>query len=67
MKYQCRITIVCLLALVLPVGSLHGAGYSPRVGELHGEFVLPNIADRAPVALSDFRGKKVLLIHFASW
>ena len=67
MKYQCRITIVCLLALVLPVGSMYGAGYSPRVGELHGELVLPNIADGAPVALSDFRGKKVLLIHFASW
>lgn len=43
------------------------AAYSPRVGEPHPDFTLPNIADRTPVSLSQFRGKKVLLIHFASW
>lgn len=41
--------------------------YGPRVGHRHPEMTLPRIDTRAPVSLSDFRGKKVLLIHFASW
>ena len=41
--------------------------YHPRVGQPHAEFTLPAIDDGRPVSLSDFRGKKVLLIHFASW
>jgi peroxiredoxin len=47
--------------------SLAGAGYAPRVGEPHPDFVLPDIADGTPVSLSQFRGKKVLVFHFASW
>ncbi len=43
------------------------AGYSPRVGQVHPDFTLPGIADNKPVSLSQFRGRKVLLIHFASW
>jgi hypothetical protein len=43
------------------------APYEPRVGQRHPDFTLPNIATGKPVSLSDFRGKKVLLIHFASW
>ena len=41
--------------------------YSPRIGERHADFTLPSIEDGKPVSLSQFRGKKVLLIHFASW
>ncbi len=37
------------------------------VGERHPNFTLANIVDAKPVSLSDFRGKKVLLIQFASW
>ena len=45
-----------------------GAAFSsPRVGERHPDFTLPTIGDRTPVSLSNFRGKKVLLIQFASW
>jgi peroxiredoxin len=43
------------------------APYAPKVGEKHPDFTLPMINDRKPVSLSDFRGKKVLLIQFASW
>ena len=43
------------------------ASYAPKVGEKHPDFTLPTIGDRKPVSLSDFRGKKVLLIQFASW
>ncbi len=41
--------------------------YAPKVGQRHPDFTLPTIGDRAPVSLSSFRGKKVLLIQFASW
>ena len=41
--------------------------YAPTVGERHPDFTLPAIGDRRPVSLSNFRGKKVLLIQFASW
>ena len=41
--------------------------YAPKVGERHPDFTLPAIGDRTPVSLSNFRGKKVLLIQFASW
>lgn len=41
--------------------------YSPIVGQPHGDFILPSIDDGTPLQLSDFRGKKVLLMHFASW
>ncbi len=41
--------------------------YSPNVDKPHSDFKLPSIEDGAPVRLSDFRGRKLLLIHFASW
>ena len=43
------------------------ASYAPKVGERHPDFTLPEIGDRTPSSLSSFRGKKVLLIQFASW
>lgn len=42
-------------------------GYKPVVGRLHVDFEMPSVANDKPVKLSDFAGKKVLLIHFASW
>jgi hypothetical protein len=52
---------------VMLAASAIGAEYRPVVGEPHVDFVLPDIDSREPVALSDFRGKKTILIHFASW
>ena len=43
------------------------ATYRPQVGEPHPDFVLPRIDNGKPLQLSDFRGKKILLVHFASW
>ncbi len=43
------------------------SSYAPKVGEAHEDFVLPRIDTGEPVTLSQFRGKKVLLINFASW
>lgn len=41
--------------------------YRPSVGQPHPDFVLPSIEDGENIQLSDYRGKKVLLLHFASW
>ena len=53
--------------LYLATGPCHGASYAPRVGRPHVDFTLPSTADGQPVSLSQFRGRKVLLIHLASW
>ena len=37
------------------------------VGERYPDLTLANIADGQPVSLAGYRGKKVLLIQFASW
>ncbi|MGE0758987.1 MAG: hypothetical protein AB7F89_06995 [Pirellulaceae bacterium] len=55
---------VALIALARPVA---GDTYSPRVGERHVNFTLPAIDDGRPISLEQLRGKKVLLVQFASW
>ncbi len=45
----------------------NGDSYRPQEGQRHDDILLPRIDDRKPTTLSQFRGKKVLLIHFASW
>jgi hypothetical protein len=61
--------LLLVLAAVLfnTAGRQTFAQYEPTVGQPHEDFVLPSIDDREPVALSQFRGRKVILIHFASW
>lgn len=57
-----------LAMLLIVIGSAERAAAAPpNVGDRHADFTLPSIADGKPVSLSDFRGKKVLLIQFASW
>ncbi len=53
--------------MVVAPPAISSESYAPRVGHRHPDLTLPNIANRQPVSLSQFRGKKVLLIHFASW
>lgn len=64
-------TLTNVLALgAIVIGSAtvsQAAPYAPKLGERHPDFTLPAIEDRRPVSLSDFRGKKVLLIQFSSW
>lgn len=59
---------VAVVALCAPALSSAVAGpYKPTVGKAHPQIVLPTIEHDRTIALSDLRGKKVLLIHFASW
>jgi peroxiredoxin len=62
-----RAMLLTLFANLAGHGAAWGQSYAPQVGQRHPDFVLPTITDRKPVALSQFRGKKVLLIQFASW
>lgn len=55
------------LAVTLLMSAAQAADYAPSVGTRHADFTLPRIDNGEAVSLSDFRGKKVLLIHFASW
>ena len=57
--------ILCLASwLAVAQGS---PWYAPEVGQPHADFVLPRIDSREAVSLSQYRGRKVLLIQFASW
>lgn len=60
---------LCLALLVASAVAplLPGAVHPQQINKPYNEFVLPRIDTREQVALSQFRGKKVLLIHFASW
>ena len=42
-------------------------GRAPVVGEVHPPLRLPTIERDATIDLADYRGKRVLLIEFASW
>ena len=55
------------LLLLMTPGLTPAESYSPRVGQRHPDLTLPRIDTREAVSLSQFRGRKVLLIHFASW
>jgi hypothetical protein len=62
-----------LLAVVLKICLFAGLNlntmpsYPPSIGDPHPDFVLPNIDTNVPVSLSQFLGKKIILINFASW
>ena len=67
-----KIAVGSLLAITFALLSpqstySQAARYAPVAGELHADFSLPSIEDRKAIKLSDFRGKKLLLFHFASW
>jgi hypothetical protein len=38
-----------------------------EIGQIHPEIVLPSLDGKRTLALSDFRGKKMILIEYASW
>jgi hypothetical protein len=58
---------VCFALLAAMTATAHADNYAPKVGQPHRAFVLPDIETGKPVSLKDYRGKKVLLFHFASW
>ena len=73
LRQHARRTFMILLlvsaALALALAEVR-AGDRPTIGiaegQMYPDFVLPSLAGKE-VRLSDYRGKKVLLFHFASW
>lgn len=62
------LALVCLLAVVSD--TTRAADTAPpigrRSGQMYPDFLLPKL-DGGYGRLSDYRGKKVFLFHFASW
>ena len=66
-----RISISGVLLVFASLSATNSRGDAPpvvgiKVGQVHPDFLLPKL-DGKFGRLSDYRGKKVLLIHFASW
>jgi hypothetical protein len=62
-----KVFLPAFLCLASSFADAQAETYSPRVGHPHPDFVLPSITDGRPVTLSQFRGRKILLVHLASW
>lgn len=62
-----RIAFLTILVALAGAPDSSAEPYRPEVGEYHPQIVLPTIEHDRVLALSSFRGKKVLLVHFASW
>jgi hypothetical protein len=60
-------TALLTLAGIGVAAPARAGNYAPKVGERHPDFTLANIETGKPVSLSDYRGKKVLLMVYASW
>ncbi len=62
--------ILCVTAMVACSAGVVQAGETPpigtKAGQMYPDFLLPKL-DGDFGRLSDYRGKKVLLVHFASW
>jgi len=64
---KCSLILVAAASVYASVAPACAAGYSPRVGKSHADFTLPSVNGGKAISMADFRGKKVLLLHFASW
>ena len=64
---------VMVTALIAALAAANGAAAAEMpaigrgVGQLFPQIVLPSLDGKQRLALSDFHGKKVILIEFASW
>ena len=66
-----RYSVFGVLLVLVSLSAHESRGDAPpvvgtKVGQVHPDFLLPKL-DGNFGRLSDYRGKKVLLIHFASW
>ena len=70
LKVKPILSAALFLLLVFNAGCLLAQStdkYSPKPGTVHPEFELPSIDGTQMHKLSDYKGKKLLLFHFASW
>ncbi len=68
MRWQVAlVAVVAALASVADAQGTRSIDVGTDVGELFPSLVLPALADGQPLAVSEFRGQKILLHQFASW
>ena len=72
MKASFLLVSASALILLMNINDCHAQPIQQRsagteVGQFFPDFRLPSLEDGSLVSLSSFRGKKVLLIQFASW
>jgi len=60
-------TVVTIVVTTAPPAGGLAQKVGRKVGDMHPEIVLPSLDGKRNDALSQFRGKKVLLVQFASW
>ena len=65
-KRGVRTLSVLLLAFAGATGGVQAKDIGVEEGQLYPDFRLPSV-DGEIHQLSDYRGKKILLFHFASW
>ena len=65
MKLVYQVSLVFLEVAIFFAASAQA--FEPKVGTPLPDFALPRIDNGEPVSLSDYRGRKVLLVMFASW
>ena len=66
------VVMTCVISIQSEVTAQKGPSdssgrYHPQIGRPHPDFELPNIETGEKVSLTQFRGKQLLLLHFASW
>ncbi len=66
-RYPHLLPITLLACWVWGPPAVCAEGNPPKAGRLHPQIVLPTIEGDRAIALSSLRGRKVLLVHFASW
>jgi hypothetical protein len=59
--------VAILLTISLPAVAKDSSLFPPKIGKPHPPLALWNLSHDESVSITAFRGKKVLLIHFASW
>jgi hypothetical protein len=65
-----RTVVSAVFALLVPPVAVSAAELSTigrDIGQIHPEIILPSLDGKRTLALSDYRGKKVILIEYASW
>ncbi len=65
MKLAHQVSLILLEVAIFYTASAQA--FEPKVGVLLPDFTLPRIDNGEPVSLSDYRGRKILLVMFASW
>lgn len=63
---RCAAAITLIMTLLLGPSALAGPAQT-EIGQPFPDLVFPTVDGQQTVRLSDHRGKRVLLIEFASW